>query len=130
VALAVDMYGGGATTRDREEAGKLAGALRGNPYRNQTIKPVRLIGYHIGTAEYWVATNRYGLSAEDLAIIYKLRWEIGNFFGRWKPHRWTWSYAKVLNFEKFEGVGRFRPTPPSPEAGYPLVCLEPGQSLT
>ena len=31
VALAADMYGGGATTRDREEAGKLAGALRGNP---------------------------------------------------------------------------------------------------
>ena len=36
----------------------------------------------------------------------------------------------MLNFEKFEGVGQFRPTPPSPEAGYPLVCLEPGQSLT
>ena len=36
----------------------------------------------------------------------------------------------VLNFEKFEGVGQFRPTPPSPEAGYPLVCLEPGQSVT
>lgn len=31
VALAADMYGGGATTRDREEAGKLAGGLRGNP---------------------------------------------------------------------------------------------------
>jgi dienelactone hydrolase len=31
VALAADMYGGGATTRDREEAGKLAGALLGNP---------------------------------------------------------------------------------------------------
>ncbi|MBU4231240.1 MAG: dienelactone hydrolase family protein [Desulfobacterales bacterium] len=31
VALAADMYGDGATTRDREEAGKLAGALRGNP---------------------------------------------------------------------------------------------------
>lgn len=31
VALAADIYGGGATTRDREEAGKLAGALRGNP---------------------------------------------------------------------------------------------------
>lgn len=30
-ALAADMYGGGATTRDREEAGKLAGALRSNP---------------------------------------------------------------------------------------------------
>jgi hypothetical protein len=36
----------------------------------------------------------------------------------------------VLNFEKFEGVGQFRQPPPSPEAGYPLVCLEPGQSLT
>jgi hypothetical protein len=36
----------------------------------------------------------------------------------------------VLNFEKFEGVSQFRPTPPSPEAGYPLVCLEPGQSVT
>ena len=33
VALAADMYGGGATTRDREEAGKLAGALVGNPDR-------------------------------------------------------------------------------------------------
>ena len=31
VALAADMYGGGATTRDREEAGKLAGALLKNP---------------------------------------------------------------------------------------------------
>jgi dienelactone hydrolase len=31
VALAADMYGGGATTRDREEAGKRTGALRGNP---------------------------------------------------------------------------------------------------
>jgi dienelactone hydrolase len=30
VALAADMYGGGATTRDREEAGKLAGALLSN----------------------------------------------------------------------------------------------------
>lgn len=31
VALAADMYGGGATTRSREEAGKLAGALLNNP---------------------------------------------------------------------------------------------------
>jgi dienelactone hydrolase len=31
VALAADMYGGGATTRDREEAGRLAGDLRSNP---------------------------------------------------------------------------------------------------
>jgi dienelactone hydrolase len=31
VALAADMYGGGRTTTDRDEAAKLAGALRGNP---------------------------------------------------------------------------------------------------
>ena len=31
VALAADMYGGGATTSDREEAGKLAGALLEQP---------------------------------------------------------------------------------------------------
>jgi dienelactone hydrolase len=31
VALAADMYGNGITTRDREEAARLAGALRGNP---------------------------------------------------------------------------------------------------
>jgi dienelactone hydrolase len=31
VALAADMYGGGVTTSDREAAGKLAGALRGDP---------------------------------------------------------------------------------------------------
>ena len=58
----------------------------GHPYRNQTIKPVRLIGYRIGGAEYWVATNCFDLAAEDLALIYKLRWEIENFFGWWKQH--------------------------------------------
>jgi dienelactone hydrolase len=31
VALAADMYGKGRTTTDREEAARLAGALRGNP---------------------------------------------------------------------------------------------------
>ena len=34
-----------------------------------------------------------------------------------------------LNFEKF-WVGQFRLTPLSPEAGYPLVYLEPRQSVT
>ena len=31
VALAADMYGQGLVTRDPQEAGKLAGELRGNP---------------------------------------------------------------------------------------------------
>jgi len=33
VTLAADVYSGSATTRDREKAGNLAGALRGNPCR-------------------------------------------------------------------------------------------------
>ena len=33
-----------------------------------------------------MATNRFDLAAEDLALIYKLRWEIENFFGWWKQH--------------------------------------------
>jgi hypothetical protein len=36
----------------------------------------------------------------------------------------------MLNFEKFDGVGLFRPPPPSSELRYPLECPEPEQSLT
>ena len=35
----------------------------------------------------------------------------------------------MLNFEKFDGVGLFRPTLPSSELRYPLECPESGQSL-
>ena len=58
----------------------------GTPHLNQTEKPVRLIGYRIDNAEFWVATNRLDLAAEDIALIYKLRWEIEIFFGWWKQH--------------------------------------------
>ena len=60
--------------------------LLGTPYVNQTKKELRLVGYRIGQAEYWVATDRYDLSAEQVALIYKLRWEIEKFFGWWKQH--------------------------------------------
>ena len=38
------------------------------------------------TKKYWVATNRFDLPASDIALIYKLRWEIEKFFGWWKQH--------------------------------------------
>lgn len=58
----------------------------GTPYVNQTKKELRLVGYRIGQAQYWVATDRYDLTAEQIALIYKLRWEIEKFFGWWKQH--------------------------------------------
>jgi len=58
----------------------------GHPWRNQTIKQIILICYRNGGAEYWVPTNPLDRAAEDLALVYKLRWESENFFGWWKQH--------------------------------------------
>jgi IS4 transposase len=35
---------------------------------------------------YWVATDRFDLTAEQIALIYKLRWTIESFFAWWKRH--------------------------------------------
>lgn len=53
---------------------------------NQTEKELRLVGYHIDGKDFWVATNRYDLTAEEVAQVYKLRWNIETFFGWWKRH--------------------------------------------
>jgi len=60
--------------------------LLGTPGVNQTEKPLRLAGYIVDEKKYWVATSRYDLTAEQIAFIYKLRWDIEKFFAWWKRH--------------------------------------------
>ena len=60
--------------------------LLGIPNFNQTQKPVHLVGYNIEGKSYWVATDRFDLLAEQVALIYKLRWDIESFFAWWKRH--------------------------------------------
>lgn len=61
-------------------------ALLGAKGVKQTETPVRVIGYRIDGKRYWLATDRFDLSAEDLMTVYKLRWNIETFFGWWKQH--------------------------------------------
>ena len=60
--------------------------LLGTPGVNQTKKPVRVVGYIVDGTNYWVATSRYDLTAEQIAFVYKLRWDIEKFFAWWKRH--------------------------------------------
>lgn len=53
---------------------------------NRTEKELRVVGYRADGKDYWVATSRHDLTAEDVAQIYKLRWNIETFFGWWKRH--------------------------------------------
>jgi len=65
------------------DAEVLLGTVENN---NQTEKPVRLVGYRVNGVDYWIATDRRDLTAEQIAQIYKLRWNIENFFAWWKRH--------------------------------------------
>lgn len=63
-----------------------AKVLLGTPGVNQTKAPVRLISYQVDDVVYWIATDRFDLTAEQVALVYKLRWSIETFFGWWKRH--------------------------------------------
>jgi hypothetical protein len=60
--------------------------LLGSPGVNQTEKEVRLVGYRVDNVDYWIATDRYDLTAEQIAFAYRLRWNIEIFFAWWKRH--------------------------------------------
>ena len=60
--------------------------LLGTPKLRQTQRPLRLVGYWVESKKFWVATSRPDLAAADIALIYKLRWEIEKFFACWKQH--------------------------------------------
>ncbi len=63
-----------------------AKVLLGTPGVNQTAKPVRLVGYRVDDKAYWIATDRFDLTAEQVTFVYKLRWDIEIFFAWWKRH--------------------------------------------
>ena len=60
--------------------------LLGTSGLNQTEKELRVVGYKVDNKNYWVATDRYDLTAEQIALAYKLRWNIESFFAWWKQH--------------------------------------------
>jgi len=63
-----------------------AKVLLGQPGDKQTKTELRLVGYVVDDVKYWIATDRFDLTAEEIALIYQLRWGVESFFKWWKRH--------------------------------------------
>ena len=63
-----------------------AKVLLGQPGAKQTKNEIRLVGYSVDGVKYWIATDRFDLTAEEIALIYQLRWEVEKYFKWWKQH--------------------------------------------
>lgn len=48
--------------------------------------PVYLVGFRSRRKIYWVITDREDLTAEQIAFIFSLRWDIEELFAWWKQH--------------------------------------------
>lgn len=62
-----------------------AKVLLGHP-NNQMTHPLFVVGFKSRGKTYWIATDRDDLTAEQIAFIYSLRWQIETFFAWWKKH--------------------------------------------
>jgi len=60
--------------------------ILGVPSAKQTQTPIRVVGFESGGVMYLIATDRFDLTAEQVMLAYKLRWNIETFFGWWKKH--------------------------------------------
>jgi hypothetical protein len=56
----------------------------GSSEQNYSRRLVRLVIFKAGSKIYWIATNRFDLTAEQVAEVFLLRWSIEIFFGWWK----------------------------------------------
>lgn len=62
-----------------------AKVLLGNA-AHKMVHPVFLVGFKSRGKIYWVATDREDLTAEQIAFVFSLRWQIETFFAWWKRH--------------------------------------------
>ena len=53
---------------------------------HQMTRPLFLVGFKSRGKVYLIATDREDLTAEQIAFIYSLRWQVETFFAWWKKH--------------------------------------------